>query len=430
MGKVFANAYCTIATSSDAKGGCFSNRTSSLLDFPCHLRFSKTTALTIRFQQDTYLPESFAKEVDDRNLSWQSWGFQERLLSRRIIHFGPRFLFFECNTHIASEAMPGGQPFRQKLWVWERGKRKNFELQSNSFHTVFNPVTGYRSFFHELRANRSPILSVQEELYLHKMWFELVSRYMTHEMTSFSDQSLAILGLAQEVQDGRQDLEYGHGLWRRHLLFDLLWFVESGRRKKPSKHRARSWSWQSVNGKIGISQESLMLGKERAWMKAAELVTQEAENSTACDESEEKDHLILKCPLYRCTDIFPSYNQQFILQLQTPEGRVEATFVLDFLDLELENLVAAEIVRDVLFDPKSKEKRKGGVKRGIETIGSHGIVLQRNYVDNADGVKVTYERVGRFWMQWPLLRADGDPRTASMARCILGRRGGVVVRIE
>jgi hypothetical protein len=165
-------------------------------------------------------------------------------------------------------------------------------------------------------------------------------------------------------------------------------------------------------------------------MKAAELVTQEAETSEAFDESEEKDQLILKCPLYRCTDIFPSHNQQFILQLQTPEGRVEATFVPDFLDLEHENLVAAEIVRDVLYDPKSKEKRKGRVMRSTEAIGSHGIVLQRNYVDNADCVKVTYERVGRFWMQWPLLRADGDPRAASMARCILGRKGGVVVRVE
>jgi hypothetical protein len=114
MGKVFANAYCTIATSADANGGCFSNRTSSLLNFPCYLRCSRTKALTVRYQWDTYNPESFAKEVDHKKLSSQSWGFQERLLSRRIIHFGSRFLFFECNTHIVSEAIPGGQPFRQK----------------------------------------------------------------------------------------------------------------------------------------------------------------------------------------------------------------------------------------------------------------------------------------------------------------------------
>jgi hypothetical protein len=67
---------------------------------------------------------------------------------------------------------------------------------------------------------------------------------------------------------------------------------------------------------------------------------------------------------------------------------------------------------------------------GIEAFGSHGIVLQRNYADNGDAMKATYERVGRFWMQWPLLRDDGDSRAESMVRCILGRSGGVVVRIE
>ena len=85
-----------------------------------------------------------------------------------------------------------------------------------------------------------------------------------------------------------------------------------------------------------------------------------------------------------------------------------------FLGSRARELGSGWDVRDVLFDPQSKEKRMGGVRRGTGTIGSHGIVLQRNYVDNTDGVKVTYERVGRFWMQsllsllkllidWPLI---------------------------
>jgi hypothetical protein len=88
-------------------------------------------------------------------------------------------------------------------------EKKKFELQSNAFHTVFHPATGYRSFLHELRANRSPALNVREELYLHKAWFELVSIYTTHDMTQTSDRSVAILGLALAIQDGKQHLEYG-----------------------------------------------------------------------------------------------------------------------------------------------------------------------------------------------------------------------------
>ena len=122
MGKVFVNAHCTIASSEDANGGCFTKRNSSLLDFPCCLRFSKHNALTVWAQGQTHNLESFTKEVDEKNLSWQSWGFQERLLSRRIIHFGPKFLFFECNTHIASQGTSASQPFREKQWLWYRRK--------------------------------------------------------------------------------------------------------------------------------------------------------------------------------------------------------------------------------------------------------------------------------------------------------------------
>jgi Heterokaryon incompatibility protein (HET) len=209
MGKVFANAHCTIATSSDANSGLFHQRTSSLLDFPCHLRFSKKIAMTIRAKRHTYSSKSFAEEVDRKKLSWQAQGFQERLVSRRILHFGPKFLFFECNTHIASEAMIAGQLFREKLWFWERlyhAKRRKFQLQSNAIHSVFNPVTGYRGSFNELRANRSTTLSLKEELHLHKTWFELVCRFTRSNMMEPSDRTLAIMGLSQAVQDREEKL--------------------------------------------------------------------------------------------------------------------------------------------------------------------------------------------------------------------------------
>lgn len=99
-------------------------------------------------------------------------------------------------------------------------EKKNFELHSNAFHTIYNPVTGYRRSFHELRVNRSATLGIHEELYLHNAWFELVSRVTSNNMTSTLDPKVAILGLARAIQDGEQYLEYKYGLWHRHLLFD------------------------------------------------------------------------------------------------------------------------------------------------------------------------------------------------------------------
>lgn len=50
-------------------------------------------------------------------------------------------------------------------------------------------------------------------------------------------------------------------------------------------------------------------------MKVGELVTQDVEDSTASAELEGKYYLILKCPLFRCTNVFPVGNIAYILQL-------------------------------------------------------------------------------------------------------------------
>jgi hypothetical protein len=187
-------------------------------------------------------------------------------------------------------------------------------------------MTRYRSFFHELRAHRSPALSAQEDLYLHNAWFELVARVMSHNMTLTFDRRGVILGSCPGIP--RWGTIFRVQVWFVAPSFPFRFIVVRRIKTNEEINRVpeRSWSWQSVDGEIDISHESLVVGKERAWMKAVELVTQEAENSTACDESEEKYHLILIGPLYRCTNNFPSHNQRFISELQTPEGRVEATF--------------------------------------------------------------------------------------------------------
>jgi hypothetical protein len=138
----------------------------------------------------------------------------------------------------------------------------------------------------------------------------------------------------------------------------------------------------------------------------------------------------LKCPLYRCTDIFPSGNQQFILQLQTPEGRVEASFAPDILDFDPENLFGAEIIREVMYEDSKSKKNQKDKKKEIEEIWSIGIVLKRNFGVDGEGAKVTYERVGRFWIEWPLVRDEGDPRASNVASMILNRTKGHIVRIE
>lgn len=56
------------------------------------------------------------------------------------------------------------------------------------------------------------------------------------------------------------------------------------------------------------------------------------------------------------------------MEIQTPEGRVEAKFVPDFLDIDQsKELFCAEIIREVIFEDAKK--------RDISTVWSNGIVL-------------------------------------------------------
>lgn len=428
LGNIYSNAYCTISADSaaDANGSCFVERPSCLLDFPCRLRFSNKKALTIRSERHTYTSKSFSAKVDRSMLSRSACSLPGRFLSRRTVHFGSRYIFFECNTHIASEVITKGRPFRKQRGFIEklrhfilRPRDKKYQLNSAAFPSTFNPITGYCASLNELMRGQTTILSVEEELRLHRLWFQLVSKFTRSQTSERSDRIVAIQSLAQEVQSSGDSNEFMKGLWRRHLLFDLLWYIESGQTKKPAERHAPSWSWQAVEGEVSqrlISHEKITEGKKRSLLKVAEVIASNESEITA-------GVLSLKCPLFVVTNVACTAQHLFILEIQTSEGRVEARLAPDILDFSpSEELFCAEIIREVVFEDVKK--------RDIFAVWSNGIVLRRKYTESLEGVKVTYERVGRFWMEWPLVKDELDPRSRSIAKFLLQRREGHVIRIE
>ena len=49
-------------------------------------------------------------------------------------------------------------------------------------------------------------------------------------------------------------MAYVDGLWRQHLIYNLLWYVESPTVRRLVPHRAASWSWASVDGTVRYEQ--------------------------------------------------------------------------------------------------------------------------------------------------------------------------------
>jgi hypothetical protein len=111
MQAVYSNAFLNLAATAakDGDEGLFQPR-SPLLAAPCYIRADwKHNSLQIlngvyRLYNDDML--SITQFVDKAPLNSRGWVFQERYLSRRIIHFCDGRLFWECCGSILCEVEP------------------------------------------------------------------------------------------------------------------------------------------------------------------------------------------------------------------------------------------------------------------------------------------------------------------------------------
>ncbi|KAI8965116.1 heterokaryon incompatibility protein-domain-containing protein [Daldinia sp. FL1419] len=115
MGSVYAGAECTIAStgSSESTGGCFHERNVTSLE-PCKIGVSSLDGLCASWifarRDDVF---DFERSVDLAPLNTRGWVMQERLLSRRILHFGAEAIYWECCGRSASELNPHGYSYKR-----------------------------------------------------------------------------------------------------------------------------------------------------------------------------------------------------------------------------------------------------------------------------------------------------------------------------
>ncbi|KAI9878709.1 MAG: hypothetical protein M1830_010753 [Pleopsidium flavum] len=171
--------------------------------------------------------------VNAAPLSKRAWVVQERILSRRNLHFGAQSLFFECHELEATETLPGGLPSTVFDWRWaNRFKNIHFSFKDETVRTTSRDA--------------NPLL---------RNWHKTVSAYMECDLTNPNDKVIAISGLAQEFQCKNHDT-YLAGLWKSHFSEQLLWSVQLCRQKnglpsmRPPTYRAPSWSWLSIDADL------------------------------------------------------------------------------------------------------------------------------------------------------------------------------------
>jgi hypothetical protein len=139
-------------------------------------------------------------------LSQDPWSLQERLFSPRILHFGTKQMYFECDTHFLSE-------------------------------------DGFKMI------GRNDTLNSESQY----IWQNVLDLYCRRPLHHSSDKLPALSNIAAVLAKKSGDT-YVAGLWRSSLTVDLAWQATGfavGRTSEPATYRAPSWSWAYIDGPFG-----------------------------------------------------------------------------------------------------------------------------------------------------------------------------------
>jgi hypothetical protein len=212
MASIYKNAFITIAAtaSPDFQGGCFSK---SKADLCFHIKQSGVldTVIAARTEVTGKLPDLYP-------LLTRGWVYQERMLSRRYLHFYRNELMLECREQRVCEC--GNHPGRLD---------------------VYGEQLAAKSKYHNPGVNR-----------LAASWQKVVMNYSMLRLSESSDKLPAIFGCAQDMGDPDRGI-YLAGLWERTLGEDLLWTPRNySTVSHPTNWRAPSWTWASIDTPDGV----------------------------------------------------------------------------------------------------------------------------------------------------------------------------------
>jgi hypothetical protein len=158
----------------------------------------------------------FEQELLESRWITRGWILQERILSRRIVYFGKRQLYWECQRNFWNE--DGGPNRPNDIHVETTGVlKRNFveNLMFDGFGEKFGDKTD-----------------------VHEHWMDVVVHYSGRKLTVPDDILRAISGIAEALRRRLSLKDFHFGLWMDFLSEELSWY-SAGTLKKPGTPNPR-----------------------------------------------------------------------------------------------------------------------------------------------------------------------------------------------
>ncbi|KAK5078782.1 hypothetical protein LTS08_006616 [Lithohypha guttulata] len=188
-----------------------------------------------------FFEEEFEVATYENPLAKRGWVMQERLFSRRTIHFTGRQVYWECASLFCAEDGSARTPL--------------------GAHSIKMAATFYRCLF-TLANHTNDIGKKFATRMLLKAWSELLTEYSELELTFEKDRLPGIRGAARMASlylPGR----YLSGLWEHTLSSDLLWVPKKRPMALCQRRWAPTWSWANNRDAI-LSRGGDILGESES----------------------------------------------------------------------------------------------------------------------------------------------------------------------
>jgi hypothetical protein len=201
----------------------------------------------------------------------RGWCFQERLLSRRVLHFAQNEIFFQCrtedwcecsgnmpwntshstcNTYYAPTVLKSNRSIADNLLEGGRGGQSNDAREEN----YPDDNTGFTGLMGRICFPRVTIIEEGDDVpaYFGEVWGGIVSEYCDLALSFTRDTLPALSGIAKMMFELQHSGRYFGGIWERDIHYFLAWSSvrDLGQCLRHKEYIAPSFSWASRTGPV------------------------------------------------------------------------------------------------------------------------------------------------------------------------------------